>query len=42
MDSKGRIGYTNSRGIVKKGERNAEQEALFQKVQKKKRSSSTS
>ena len=38
MDSKGRIGYTNSRGrFVKKGERNAEQEALFQKVQAKRK-----
>ncbi len=38
MDSKGRIGYTNSRGrFIKKGERNAEQEALFQKVQAKRK-----
>ncbi len=38
MDSKGRIGYTNSRGrFVKKGERNAEQEALFKKVQAKRK-----
>ena len=38
MDSKGRIGYTNKRGrFIKKGDRNAEQEALFQKVQAKRK-----
>ena len=38
MDSKGRIGYTNSRGrFIKKGDRNAEQEALFKKVQAKRK-----
>ena len=37
MDSKGRIGYTNSRGrFIKKGDRNAEQEALFKKFKKRK------
>ena len=36
MDSKGRIGHTNSRGrFIKKGDRTPEQEALFKKVKAK-------